>query len=137
MENQLLVRRTTRHDVALKGRMWLAPEHAGTIKYSTVALGKDGGVDIDVVDFSAGGLGVLSKVFIPRRALLRIRVESPAANVPPLLEALVRVNRVTMTDRRPAYLVGTAYEQLTEQQMSQVDHVLTLISGDDGTSAGN
>lgn len=124
MENQqpLVLRRTARYDVALRARVTLAPEHAAWVKFSAGVTERQGGLEVDVVDISCGGAGLLSGVFIPRNCRLDIRIMGLGGeNSEELVKVRAKVHRVIMTDRRPAYLIGTSFEHLTSEQTARLD----------------
>ncbi len=126
----LTVRRAVRHDVAMRGRFAVAASHAGAVKYAQAVTGRDGWIDADVVDLSDRGLGMMSAVFVPRRCLLTIRISLPEADQgQPLLEATARAQRVLMTDRRPAYLIGVSFEELNAEQRAALAAVLERAGG--------
>lgn len=134
----LIVRRTQRYDIVLPARFVVDDEHLDRVRYS--GRGRDGWIDADVMDFGAGGVGFMCEVFIPRKALLRIRIFPPGSNLSdqpideeqiPLLEGTVRVQRVVMTDRRPGYLVGTSFTEPNQKLDRQIDEMLELLKGDD------
>jgi len=136
----VIVRRAQRHDVALPARIRVGDEHVPLVRLSAAAADRTGWVSVDVIDFSAGGLGLMSRVFVPRRTVLEIQIlpvapsdgdetQGGAERVPPepLLSARVRVQRVIMTDRRPAYLIGTSYAETNQALDAAIDHILELI----------
>lgn len=125
----LMVRRTVRHDVVLSATIAVAPEHATTVRFSPAAGGRDGWLEVDVVDFSGGGVGLVTSVLLPRLTLLIVRVPNPGGG-PPLLEARCRVQRVSMTDRRPAYLIGTSFEDGSVEAARQIRDLLALLGGE-------
>jgi hypothetical protein len=132
---QVIVRRSVRYDVAIRACMSVAPEHAGLVKFGGGAGAKDGWIDVDVIDFSSAGLGVMSQVFVPRRALLLVRVFGPAIGAPVIVETPVCVQRVCMTDRRPAYLIGTAFADPDARAVAQINNLLELLSGESEPAA--
>lgn len=109
----LTVRRHQRHDVAFDAVMSLAPEHAAAVRFKPLksVLGvPEGAAPVVLVDIGEGGFGVVSEVFIPRRSHIRLRVADPRdPGGAPLIEADGLVQRVTMTDNRPAYLIGASF----------------------------
>lgn len=130
--SEVLVRRSARHDVAFRGRVCVAPDHASVVRLSAASTARSGWVDVDILDFSAGGIGFLSLAFFPRRCQLRIlvtRTDDPAEL--PMLDVLVRVQRVIMTDRRPAYLIGTAFDCPDQRALEQIDRLLCRLEGRD------
>lgn len=128
---QMFVRNAVRHDVSLRGQVQIVPEHAeGGVRLSAGAGGKDGWVEADVVDMASGGLGLISMVFYPRKCKLRVRVQSTQEDGELLLDTTIRVQRVCMTDRRPAYLVGGSFDAMTEEAKQQLDRLMQRLSGD-------
>lgn len=107
----LIIRHSTRHEIALPCELSVAVAHQGLVRLSpSVALTR-GRVAATLVDASAGGLGVISEVFFPKQTLLELRVlDAVESDAPPLLCATLRVKRVLMTDRCPGYLLGLSFE---------------------------
>ena len=68
-----------------------------------------GAIDAFVTDASRGGLGVESAVFIPRGCRLRVRMRSQGAVAAPEKDLIVRVQRVSMLDRKPTYYLGVSF----------------------------
>lgn len=124
---ELAVRRSIRHDVVLSAKWSVAKEHEPAVKLSQAAS-RDGWVDCDVVDFGTGGAGLLTAVFVPRRALLLIRILAPGEGAP-MLTARARVQRVVMTDRRPMYMLGTSFEEIDETARGEIDRLLERLLG--------
>ncbi len=87
-------------------------------------------MDVDVMDFSGGGVGMLSMVFFPRKTCLRLIVKGLREGEPDLLDAVVRVQRVVMSDRRPAYIIGTSFESPSQAAQAQVDALLARLDGE-------
>lgn len=125
----VMVRRSVRIDVLLQGRASVAPAHAQRVRLSNSAPQRDGQVEVDVVDLSINGIGFISQVFFPKRTLLKLVVMNADPAAPPLLTAVGRVQRSVMTDRRPAYMHGVAFEDLTREQMAEIDAVINRLSG--------
>lgn len=129
-KQHLMVRRTTRYDVSIRAAMAVAPNHDGLIKFSAAAGGKDGWVECDCVDFSMGGLGLLTTVFIPRPGCIKVRLFSPTDSTQVILECTCVVRRVLMTDRRPAYHLGCSFVQLGEEEVKKVEALLNTVAAD-------
>ena len=124
----LIVRRSARHDVAMHARVAIAQEHASIVRLSAASGARDGWLDADVVDFSAGGVGFMTGVWLPRRCILRLQIIGPDDPKHVLLDTMTRVMRVTMTDRRPAYLIGTAFVQpMTSDAQAQMSEILARL----------
>lgn len=109
----LTIRRHQRHDVALDAQVALAPEHAAAVRFKPlpgVSGVPDGAAPVVLVDIGEGGFGVMSVVFLPRRSRIRLVVPDPRDDrAPALLDAHGIVQRVTMTDNRPGYLIGASF----------------------------
>ncbi|HLO40609.1 MAG TPA: hypothetical protein VK176_06265 [Phycisphaerales bacterium] len=134
---ELVVRRTTRHDVSLRARVVPTQGHAAAIRLAQSVVPRGGMVEVDLLDFSGGGVGLMSMVFFPRRTCLRLVIQGLREGEPELLDAVVRVQRVVMSDRRPAYMIGTSFESLNETSSAQVEAILDRLDGLDapGTAA--
>jgi hypothetical protein len=115
--DSLVVRQFERVRCALRGLARIAPEHERLITLSAKALdatdgGAAGGMTGTIVDLSRGGLGIRTKVFIPKQTRLIVQITDPTlggTSDSPVLTAEVRVMRVIMVDRTPTYELGTAF----------------------------
>jgi hypothetical protein len=131
-----IVRRSVRHDVLIRGAVAVMSEHSGLVRFAAAAGARDGWVDVDLVDFSFSGVGFMSPVYVPRRVLLLVRLMGYGQDSPVIMEAPVRVQRTTMTDRRPVYLVGTAFADPSEQSIEQINRLLELLEGEGNPAGG-
>lgn len=129
-QHGLQVRHAQRHDAAFDATVRLAPEHAGFVRFSPASGAKDERIAVSVVDVSMGGLGFLSEVFLPRRALVIVRIADPRNEEAALLEARLRVQRVRMTDRRPGYLIGGSLDDGQSEIEEQLRRLLDQLAGD-------
>lgn len=129
--SEFVVRRNQRHDVALRARISVQPERPGGVRLAAPSGVRDGWLECDAVDFGAGGVGFLTPVFLPRRTLIRALVMSDPTTAP-MLDAMLRVQRVVMTDRRPMYLLGTSFEKPTPQTHAQIAELLRALGDDAG-----
>lgn len=66
-----------------------------------------GAIDVFITDASRGGLGIESNVFMPRGCRLKIRVQAAAQGA--IHDLTLRVQRVTMLDRKPTYYLGLSF----------------------------
>ena len=121
-QEQLAIRRHSRMDVSLRGKFMVAPEHTSIVRFT--ASGPGGWLDADIVDLSQGGLAFMSTVFVPRRVLLVVRILSQNEAITPLAELPLRIQRVQMTDRRPAYLIGGSFENALPEQIRLLQAVV-------------
>jgi len=109
----------------------VAPAHSHLVRLTARAAAVRGRAEATLVDVSAGGLGVIAPVFLPKNALVHVRVRSPLdPEAEPLLESTLRVKRVVMTDRRPGYLLGLAYEAGDEASRRRAERFLRLFEED-------
>jgi hypothetical protein len=129
-KQHLMVRRNARYDVSIRAAMGIASHHDSMIKFSAASGVKDGWVDCDCVDFSMGGLGLLTTVFVPRPGCVKVRLYSPVDPSKVVLECECVVRRVLMTDRRPAYHLGCSYHKLTEDQLKLVEALINDVAAD-------
>jgi hypothetical protein len=129
-DQQNMVRQSVRYDVSIRGCVAVADEHAQAIRFGAGAGHRDGWVDLDIVDVSSNGLGMISPVFIPRKTLLTVRAYSHGENPTLLLEVPVRVQRVFMTDRRPGYLIGTSFADPGAEAVKQINALLAMLADD-------
>ncbi len=131
----LTVRRHDRHQLTLTAIIGLGAHPApvigvegfagGRVRFSGESGISETGAPCTVVDLGAGGLGARTGVFYPRGALLRVRILDAAGNLAsPRLDSYVRVQRVTMIDRKPTYLLGTAFTDRTPSLEAQVKAIL-------------
>jgi hypothetical protein len=123
----LMVRHSERHAVSLRGSLAVSSRHAHLIRFSPSAGAAGGWVDVDVVDFGAGGVGIVTSHFVPRRAVVRLRIHADAPGEPPVLDGELRVQRVTMTDRKPTYLLGTAFENPAAGLDAQINDLVARL----------
>lgn len=127
----VIVRNSVRHDLCLRGQVRVLGENEGGLRLAAAAGAREGYLDVDIVDIATGGLGFIALVFLPRKALLEVRVYGPGEGAGIVLTARCRVQRVCMTDRRPAYLMGCSFDNLVPESRAQLDTLLAALSGTD------
>lgn len=113
-----MVRRTIRFDVMFRGDITIMSSHVGRVRISGSAPLRDAIIESDIVDLSNNGLGFITTVFIPKRTMVLIRAFSPDGGGDELFSISARVQRIVMTDRRPAYLVGVSFEDATPEAVT-------------------
>lgn len=129
----LIVRRTERFEISLPAKVRVAMQHVETVQFAKGVTGEDRWIDVDVVDFSEGGVGFISAIFFPRSADLELMIpESSEFNSEVLLQCEMRVKRVKMTDRRPAYLVGCSFYGVDEQGQRSIEVLIDRLLGEGG-----
>lgn len=101
-----MVRQYERVRCELAATLTVAPEHAEKVVLGRGLLGAGGRLAIEVLDVSLGGIGLRSRVFLPRNTSLIVNVCPPG--ITEVQEWLVVVQRAQMTDRVPTYYMGTA-----------------------------
>ena len=121
-ERGLIVRGTARHDLVLPVTLRIDAEHGDMVRFGPRAGDRDGWVDADLMDIGLAGAGVLGQNFLPRGTRIRMRIQSlDRENPQVLLECSARVMRVIMTDRRPGYMLGLAFEGLAPSDTEQIN----------------
>lgn len=121
--NDLAVRQSQRHDVALRGSVQVDPEHIAIVRLSKTSGAREGTLPVDIVDLSSKGLGFLVPVFFPKGLNVVISVIDPKGGVP-LLSIRGKVMRTIMTDRRPMYLIGVSIETPEGETKKALDAIL-------------
>jgi hypothetical protein len=123
--SDLAVRGSARYQCTIDALIVVAQEHARLVKPDKSAPGAGGPVPVSVVDLSHGGAGIRSPLFLPRLCRLDLTLTLPGRTDPMTLA--LRVHRVTMLDRSPAYYLGTGFEGLTPEQSEQVSEVVSKL----------
>lgn len=129
----VIVRKAARFDVAIRGMVSVSPAHGQVVRFSAQAGGKDGWIEMDAVDFSLGGVGMVCLEFVPRGTVVRVRLFGPKADSGQILECAALVRRVIMTDRRPAYHIGTSFQELSEEQLRQAQELISVLESGDAS----
>ncbi len=130
-DSALIVRRSVRYEISLPARIRVAAHHADALGFAKGVTDENRWHDISVIDFASGGLGFIIEVFLPRNVDLEIEIAGFHADEnEPLLSARIRVQRVQMTDRRPAYKVGGEFIDLNESSAAQVEAMLDRLSSE-------
>lgn len=129
-DSGLIVRRSVRFEISLPARIRVAPYHAESMNFAKGVCGDDRWIDVDMIDFAAGGLGFITHVYLPRNVDLEIEIpDFQQANKAVILQGLMRVQRVQMTDRRPAYQIGCSFIDIDEGTNQQIDSFIDRLSG--------
>lgn len=108
-DSDLAVRRHERYGCAVLATVLVGP--ASAVRLSRSAIGVDGSVHASVVDISRGGIGISSPVFFPQTCQLKVSFTPPGATSP--IHALIRVQRVAMSDVKPTYYLGGSLDSPT------------------------
>lgn len=99
-------RQFVRHEVWLEARIEAHPDHADQYRLAV----PDAQSGLAVTDVSAGGLGLSSGIFVPKRMKVIVHVaagENAVASEVIRVRAVVR--RCDMIDHKPTYLIGLQF----------------------------
>jgi hypothetical protein len=120
-------------DVCIHAQVRVHPQSTEIVKMASGVTTAGPWSDVDVVDLSMGGLGFATSHFLPRgvRVLIRL-INARGEPVPPVSAC---VQRVVMTDRRPSYIVGCAFDGQTDQGFEGVEALLREFLPDGHTEA--
>lgn len=136
-ESGLIVRRSERFEISLPARIRVASYHTEGLNFAKGVCNEDRWIDVDLIDFAAGGLGFITRIYLPRNVDLEIEIpDFHNGTHPAVLQSLVRVQRVQMTDRRPAYQIGCSFIDLNEETNQQIDSLIDRLSGLSGDEHG-
>lgn len=131
----LTVRQTVRYELKLRAVLEIASEHSGQVRMSVGGVARTEGIDLKTVDFSEGGIGLMSDIFLPRGCLARVKVfEGEGQEETVVLDARVRIRRVIMTDPKPTYFLGTAFVDPGPRLQQQLERLIR-IAGTGGETA--
>lgn len=125
----LSVRRSARYEVALPGRVRIAAEHRSIVRFAPSSGARDGWIPVDIIDVGTGGVGLFSPIFLPRNADADLEILGHQERGGVLLACRSRVQRVVMTDRRPAYLLGLAFVGQSPETVKKISDLLNALEG--------
>jgi hypothetical protein len=129
------VRSTRRHELSIRGLLSIAPASTGVVRWSAAAGAREGVVEVDAIDLSKGGMGLIGLVFIPRGTVVRLKLLAPTSEAQVLLDVCGVVRRVAMIDRRPAYQFGVSFGDLSAELTKDIEKLLALLHADDDEPA--
>ncbi len=105
-----VVRQHERVQCELPAVVGVAPEMAERVVFAGTVCGSGragGTIGVSLIDCSKGGLGLRTKVFMPKHARLVVKVAcGPSGEAQ---EFVVVAQRVRMLDRGPVYYVGASF----------------------------
>lgn len=129
-------RQFKRHDTAYKARIEPHPECADQFRLSYLDVQSG----LDVIDVSAGGMGLRSPIFIPKNIRLTLHISGVGDTQDTTLSSLkirVVVRRLQMTDHKPTYQIGLQFvdssggdEQRLIQAVAAVKQGETVAAGE-------
>ena len=104
---QLVVRQHERFLCRLPSHVRVSEDAADQVALARSVGDGSGSLDVVITDASRGGLGIESSVFLPRGCRVKVRVK-PATGES-VHDVTLRVQRVTMLDRKPTYYLGMSF----------------------------
>jgi hypothetical protein len=116
--SDLSVRQHERHACDVPVRIFASGATADIVRLTRVGAE---GAAVRIVDYSKGGIGLRSPFYFPLTGTLRLRLMTATATI----EVDLRVQRVSMVDRTPAYYVGTSFDA---SHPSQQDAAASLLA---------
>ena len=126
----LTVRRTERFEISLPARVRVAAKHHENVQFAKGIGDADRWINVDVVDFSQGGVGFVTEMFFPRALALEVEIPDLLDREGEvMISCEMLIKRVQMTDRRPAYLVGCAFVDLDAEKQSAIDKIVERLLG--------
>lgn len=132
----LIIRTNERHEISLPAKARIAFSHAELVKMSKAAGAHEGWIDVHLIDFSHAGVGFVSTVFFPRGSVIELVVpDVEDVSKEAMIKCEMRVMRVQMTDRRPAYLIGGAFVDAGERLQAQIETLMNRFNGEGGDHA--
>lgn len=130
MTSGLIVRRSERFEISLPARVRVAAHHADMLNFVKGVTGPDRWLEVDVIDFATEGMGFVGDVYLPRNLDLEVEIMDFQDHQPTaLLRCLMKIKRVQMTDRRPAYQTGCSFIDLDELAQGAIDALITRLRG--------
>lgn len=126
----LVVRRTERFEISLPARVRVAMHHMDSVQFAKGVTDSDRWIDIEVTDFGLGGVGFVSDLILPRELDLELEIfDIGDQSDQVMMSCQMKVRRVQMIDRRPAYLLGCAFGTIDEETQSGIDLLITRLQG--------
>lgn len=106
--------------------VYLRPQDgdAARVRFARSALTSTGEIAGTTVDLSEGGIGIIVDTYVPRWCRVWVRIPSPIEGHPPLLAVGGAVHRCVMCDRRPAYLLGIGFPDITPEERTAIAALL-------------
>jgi len=127
----LIIRQNERYEVSLPARVRVAHAHLDAVRFSRGVADPEGWLEAHLLDFSVAGAGFVTDIFLPKGAVFELEIPDPSdPDAEPLFHGTVRIMRIQMTDRRPAYLIGSALTQQDAETEAQIERLMTRLSGE-------
>lgn len=106
---------------------------AARVRYARAALTAQGEIAGTTVDLSEGGIGIIVDTYLPKWCRVWVRIPSPIEGRAPLLAIGGAVHRCVMCDRRPAYLLGIGFPDISAAERDALRALLA--ASDDAMEA--
>lgn len=107
----------------------IAESSVAQVRMSPAAMNRHGRVDGTLTDISGGGAGLVIPEYVPQWCRVTLAIHEEAGSSEALVRASGAVRRVQMLDRRPSYLVGVGFEDLSESSMGEIAALIARIDG--------
>ena len=126
-------RRSERHEIVLPVRFRLTAKSRERVHLLSIESDPQMLLRGDLIDLSRGGVGFMGTHFIPKGTRLELRICGLDADpARALLSARIRVQRIRMTDSRPAYFIGGAFVESDEIFDHDLELLLNRLKADSG-----
>jgi hypothetical protein len=122
--DNLVVRQHERVRCSLPCKLTIAPEHAALVALTPASADATGALAATLVDLSRGGCAIRTRTFLPKMTRLLLTAQAGADT----LTLTLRVMRVFMLDRSPAYELGTATVDLGPADAEQLARIINTLA---------
>jgi hypothetical protein len=113
-----------RRELSLAVLLRVQDADAPRVRYTRAALTAQGEIAGTTVDLSEGGIGIIVDTYLPKWCRVWVRIPSPIEGRAPLLAIAGFVHRCVMCDRRPAYLLGIGFSDLSAAELGALRALL-------------
>jgi len=108
----------------------VAPASAGRVRPTAGTLTRHGRIDGTLMDISGGGAGLVSPEYVPTWCRVELAIHETDGAKGALLRATGEVRRVRMLDRRPSYLIGIGFVDLTDEARDGIAALIARVDGE-------
>jgi hypothetical protein len=132
----LTIRQFDRRRIDVPVEFVICDAHRAQVRLSGTSAATDRHViPMRSLDLSRGGMGLASRVLVPRMCAGRLRIfkQDDGADLthrPALVEVDVAVRRVTMTGPEPSYFVGVSFVSTSVDLEATLAAILTAAEGE-------
>ena len=126
----LVVRRTERFEISLPARIRVAMQHIESVQFAKGVTDDDRWINIDITDFGLGGVGFVTNLILPRALDLELQIFDIGEQSDQIMvNCQMKVKRVQMVDRRPGYLIGCAFGEMSDEAQVGLDSLIDRLIG--------